>query len=202
MNLQQKQMSWLDCVSGEPIRIGENRPVYLLVPREYGKNLVEYNYKGYGVFSGRNVFELVTEWNMPQKFSFENMYRNILLGIDLACGNDRNFALKYPIKVTYDDLAQYEECLPSIRDPFDGTKEMPKSVQSVYQTVITELEQTGTKVKFEIYLLDEDGDMANDYESAVSAQLAIMDAAGNIIITKDFEIEREYDDYDENYGLG
>ena len=43
-----------------------------------------------------------------------------ILGIDIACYDDQNKALPYPIKITHDGNAIYEECEPSLGDPHQG----------------------------------------------------------------------------------
>lgn len=43
-----------------------------------------------------------------------------LIGIYIACYDEQNEALKYPIKITYDADAVYEECRPSWSDPNQG----------------------------------------------------------------------------------
>lgn len=42
------------------------------------------------------------------------------IGIELACYDEDNFALPYPIKITYDEKAIYEHCPPSLSDPNQG----------------------------------------------------------------------------------
>ena len=42
------------------------------------------------------------------------------IGIDLACYDEDNAKLKYPIKITYNADAVYEECEPSLGDPNQG----------------------------------------------------------------------------------
>ena len=42
------------------------------------------------------------------------------IGIDIACYDEQNKALKYPIKITYDADAVYEDCEPSDSDPNQG----------------------------------------------------------------------------------
>jgi len=42
------------------------------------------------------------------------------IGIDIACYDEDNFSLKYPIKITYDPNVTYEECKPSKSDPNQG----------------------------------------------------------------------------------
>ena len=49
---------------------------------------------------------------------FGNDLREI--GIDIACENKDNKKLKYPIKITYDEDAVYENCSYSLSDPNQG----------------------------------------------------------------------------------
>lgn len=42
------------------------------------------------------------------------------IGIDVACYDEQNAALTYPIKITYDGTAVYEQCDPSPSDPNQG----------------------------------------------------------------------------------
>lgn len=56
--------SFLDCETGEQIKIGANRPVYLLIPAEFGGGHIRETYNdGYGHFSVCDVYELVAVWN-------------------------------------------------------------------------------------------------------------------------------------------
>ena len=43
-----------------------------------------------------------------------------MIGIDIACYDKQNAALKYHIKITYDKNAIYENCEPSLSDPNQG----------------------------------------------------------------------------------
>lgn len=42
------------------------------------------------------------------------------IGILIACEDKDNFSIKYPIKITYDETAVYENCKPSKSDPMQG----------------------------------------------------------------------------------
>ncbi len=42
------------------------------------------------------------------------------LGLNIACEDDQNIALPYPIKITYSEYAKYESCPPSLSDPRQG----------------------------------------------------------------------------------
>lgn len=43
-----------------------------------------------------------------------------ILGIDIACYDEQNEALPYPIKITHNATAVYENCQPSKEDPNQG----------------------------------------------------------------------------------
>lgn len=43
-----------------------------------------------------------------------------IIGIDIGCYDDQNAALPYPIKITHDPNAVYEDCSPSLSDPDQG----------------------------------------------------------------------------------
>lgn len=45
------------------------------------------------------------------------------IGIDIACYDEDNARLKYPIKITHDKSAVYEDCEPSPSDPDQGWEE-------------------------------------------------------------------------------
>ena len=64
---------------------------------------------------------------------YRNTYRNIKqaevkygeywlreIGIDIACYDEQNADLPYPIKITHDANAVYEDCEPSPADPCQG----------------------------------------------------------------------------------
>jgi len=136
--------SWLDCKSQNQIAVHRRRKSYVLVPQEFGGGHIEEKcYRGYGEFGGHDVYELVLDWNrddIPRildrvgewkgKIDTENLRRfydgeeitcpKRHLGIDIACSDEDNARLRYPIKITHDPDAVYEWCAPSMTDPYQG----------------------------------------------------------------------------------
>lgn len=143
------QFSWLDCQTGDQILDDYKRTSYLLVPRDFGGGHIEEPcYDGYGNFGGNDVYDLVADWNkemIPEivrrirKGSWvctkeESDCEKLMafyndepyscdkrwLGILMACYDEDNASLEYPIKITYDPNAVYENCKPSPSDPDQG----------------------------------------------------------------------------------
>lgn len=142
------QFSWRDCVTGKPILDNVRKTSYLLVPAKFGSNIEEPEYDGYGHFGGKDAYDLVIDWNkdmIPEIIrrinngtwecnvnktdieNLQNFYENKpiscekrWLGIIIACYDEDNSALEFPIKVTYESRATYEDCKPSPRDPNQG----------------------------------------------------------------------------------
>lgn len=159
------QFSWLDCITGEQIIDNKRKSVYVLVPKEFGGGHIrEGIYDGYGRFGGKDIYELVAEWNREHlnpmmvwihqsTTSFERFedeldgikkelrmmrdYRGGLvtddvmaglygkdwkrvIGICIACYDEQNERLPFPIKITYDATAVYEDCDFSPSDPNQG----------------------------------------------------------------------------------
>lgn len=86
--------------------------VYVLCPD--GTKIREDDYDGYGDFGGRDIYALVAQWNRPEQCKDENgdwlpddEIRG--LGIDLACYDEDNKKLKYPIKIVEDGNLNYED---------------------------------------------------------------------------------------------
>ena len=124
--------------------------VYLLIPKAFGGgHIKETCYDGYGHFGSKDVFDLVAEWNksfIPEVVKLaeagewectiwnkENMMRFYNgeefipidyelrdIGIILACYDEDNARLPYPIKITHDETAVYEDCEPSLSDQDQG----------------------------------------------------------------------------------
>ena len=141
------QFSWLDCKTEEQVLDNVRRDVYVLVPREFGGgHIKEECYDGTGRFGGHDIYDLVVDWNSKHLSAFfdnldswtcsvseadiANMRRvssgeeteceKRWLGIVLACYDDDNARLRYPIKITHDPDAVYERCGISKSDPNQG----------------------------------------------------------------------------------
>jgi len=187
--------SWLDCETGEQILCGKVRDVFVLIPKKFGgDHLKEIRYDGYGDFGGRDIYELVADWNKndldgltftelkpPVRTDYSGLYAwEILdlkksgkseeeidkineakrdaqfsralrvyeynksmvrdfptlsddemiekygeeykreLGILIACYDEDNAKLKYPIKITHNESAVYEDCKFSPGDEYQG----------------------------------------------------------------------------------
>ena len=150
------QFSWLDCKTGEQVLDNIPRKVYVLVPKEFGGGHIEENcYDGYGNFGGKDIYDLVADWNreyisktpehklfsLNANVSEAEWYDNYsdlsksreevvedkkfeyrYIGIELACYDEDNEVLPYPVKITHDADAVYEDCEPSKSDPKQGWK--------------------------------------------------------------------------------
>ena len=141
------QFSWLDCVTKAQIVDDKKKKVYVLVPKEFGGGDIEEEcYDGDGRFGGHDIYDLVADWNksyipevlkMAKDWTCDWIIKDAsdfvrfindmpiktdkrTLGIALACYDRDNFRLRYPIKITYDKYAVYEECVPSYTDPNQG----------------------------------------------------------------------------------
>lgn len=115
---------------------------------KYGKAIYEDCYDGYGHFGKYyDVFDLIPEWNremIPEIIrrikngnwhcsTSESDIQNLQayyngkeidcelrwLGIIMACYDEDNFALEYPIKITSREM-EYEDADPSLGDPNQG----------------------------------------------------------------------------------
>lgn len=114
---------------------------------KYGKAIHEGCYDGYGNFGGYDVYDLIAEWNkdcIPEIIrrigkgtwrcgvsgkdvcNLEAYYHGDeidcelrWLGIIMACYDEDNFALEYPIKITSKPM-EYEQADASRSDPNQG----------------------------------------------------------------------------------
>jgi hypothetical protein len=114
---------------------------------KYGKAIYEDCYDGYGRFGKYDVYDLIPEWNremIPEIIrrikngnwycsTSENDIQNLQayydgkeidcelrwLGIIMACYDEDNSALEYPIKITTKEM-EYDNVSPSLSDPNQG----------------------------------------------------------------------------------
>lgn len=115
-----------------------------------GGHIEETCYDGYGHFGDKDVYDLIAEWNIdfiPEMLDLasaekwkcsvdtwdeDNMrrfcngeeldenYEKRYIGIKLACYDEDNARIPYPIKITHNGNAVYEDCEPSLSDPNQG----------------------------------------------------------------------------------
>lgn len=135
------QFSWLDCKTQEQIVDNKERDVYVLIPKEFGGgHIKETCYDGYGRFGGHDIYDLVVDWNrdyleeyhkdhsfkcdwLQNRASVEEALEKMEkreIGISISCYDEDNEKLYYPIKITHDPDAVYEDCDPSMGDPHQG----------------------------------------------------------------------------------
>ena len=135
------QFSWLDCKTEEQIVDDKVRDVYVLVPKEFGGgHIKETCYDGYGRFGGHDIYDLVVDWNREhlEEYRHDRTFKCLWLqgcdsveealakfekrtiGISIACYDEDNARIKYPIKITHDANAVYEDCTWSKSDPDQG----------------------------------------------------------------------------------
>lgn len=158
------QFSWLDCIDNSQILDDTRADVYVLIPKDFGGGHIhETYYDGHGHFGYYDIYDLVAIWNreyianhpdhvLPfynKKVSdcqWFNEYSDLTvdvcdldtelreIGIDISCYDEDNASLLYPIKITHDANAIYEDCKPSLGDPnqgwytppYDPNKRMPE----------------------------------------------------------------------------
>ena len=147
------------------VAYSHSHPASVLFPEEFGGESARINvesYLDYGMFAGKDIYDLVAEWNrrwlsenpdwvrpsdteqrpiherpwykyyadltltreeVIEKWQQENPDRRVewrYVGIDIACYNEDNAVLKYPIKIARKRSSRYETCPASIRDPYQG----------------------------------------------------------------------------------
>lgn len=113
--------SWLTVDGGKSISNSYSDlgalPVVLLVPQEFGKDIIEEEYEGYGRFDEQDAYALLARWNKPEQCT----------GIDK---DDRGIGIyleekeiKYPLKFV--SLDYYNEHRPTYEDFDKGSKRDP-----------------------------------------------------------------------------
>ncbi len=139
------QFSWIFCNRKNPMIDNYATDTYLLIPEKFrdmygGKAYItEHCYDGYGHMGHYDVYAEVAKWNKDYlKEIYERMGNGLPekakafldgtltedddireIGIDIACYNEDNCSLPYPIKIASKPLV-YEDCYPSISDSNQG----------------------------------------------------------------------------------
>lgn len=93
-------------------------PVTVLCPD--GNHIEESDYEGYGIFGGYDIYQLVAQWNCPEKCNGDVDHdRNI--GIDISCYDAAHGKLEFPIRIVegfndgdirYDAYVGFSESCP------------------------------------------------------------------------------------------
>ena len=100
------QFSWLTIDTEEQVFNDYDKEVYyLLAP---GKKWEEPDYEGYGVFGGKDAYQLVAELNCPEKCNGD-VDHDRSIGIAIACYDEDHEKLEFPIRITTDPNAKYED---------------------------------------------------------------------------------------------
>lgn len=142
--------------TGRALKVGE--AAYVICPD--GNHIFEESYDGYGKYDGKDIYELVVDWNrehIPQLFGDRNIefptvpaddYAKAIsqgdevayeflsdyldpeswslrdwkrkIGILLACYDDDNAGLPFPIKIASSNQYSYDELPASESDPGQG----------------------------------------------------------------------------------
>lgn len=155
--------SWKFADRNNRWRLKIGMAAYVLCPD--GTTLHEYNYDGHGNFAGKDMYDLVSNWNREflsqnpdfvirstgrkvSSYKWYSCYSDLTLtpreiekrlreegvwhdcteyrdiGIDIACDEENNKALPYPIKICNskpESTAQYYQKLPASKsDPYQG----------------------------------------------------------------------------------
>ena len=95
------QFSFFLVDTDKPVLCDWNETVYLLAP---GRKWREDRYKGYGVFGGKDAHQLLAELNRPEECNGDEEHDRII-GIYLEDKEN----LKYPLRITSDPDAKYED---------------------------------------------------------------------------------------------
>ncbi len=136
------QFSWLDCKDGSQIFSGAYGDTFMPIPKRFGGGHYEtHYYDGYGHIGSADVYAVVARWNCPKECN-GNEEHDRLIGIRIACYDEDNAKLKYPIKITHDPLAVYEDCKPSLSDPWQGWP-MDEDEEELEETISDEPEEYG-----------------------------------------------------------
>ena len=94
-----------------------------VIAKKWGKDDIEWYQKALyrQITSVARIIDFksgkVSDDAMKEKYGKD--YKRVI-GIDIACYDEQNAALPYPIKITHNPNAVYEDCEPSLGDPHQG----------------------------------------------------------------------------------
>ena len=111
------QFSWITSDTQRSVSNITPFPVYVLCPD--GEIIEETDYEGYGIFGGRDIYQLVAEWNCPEKCNGD-VDHDRRIGISIACYDEDNAGLEFPIKIVEDVNLLYGDVKPSPGCPNQG----------------------------------------------------------------------------------
>jgi hypothetical protein len=84
-----------------------------------GKMLCDFDWYPYFADMSLSVSEAIKKWKESENTYWGGIELRII-GIDLACYDEDNYSLRFPIKITHRENAVYEKCKPSETDPDQG----------------------------------------------------------------------------------
>lgn len=90
-----------------------------VLPSMDGKRLADYAWYEFLADDENDFDGIVGKWKDSEKGGAV-WYELRIIGIDIACYDEDNAAIRYPIKITHDQNAVYEWCAPSKSDPNQG----------------------------------------------------------------------------------
>lgn len=81
-------------------------PIYLITPQN--EKIYEKAYEGYGDFGNYDAYALLARWNVPARCN-GNDEHDRLIGIEIGCYDEDMAKLKYPLKFSEDENANYAD---------------------------------------------------------------------------------------------
>lgn len=90
-----------------------------VLPSSDCKRLADYAWYEFLADEENDFNDIVGKWEDSEKGG-AIWYELREIGIDIACYDEDNAAIRYPIKITHDQNAVYEWCAPSKSDPNQG----------------------------------------------------------------------------------
>ncbi len=132
--------SWITSDSHKPIAIDEigkaiaGTPDYVYLLNPFGEPYIEHDYSGYGLFQGKDIYELIAQWNRPEWCSNTTLNERREIGISLSCYDKDHVLLKYPIKIV-EHICNYEEAEISPSDPYQGCYSLEDTPTEIMQEI-------------------------------------------------------------------